>query len=107
MNKQGIRVAHIGAESVEAILYSLTTPQSRRKKRLEYMRAQGGACLHCGHQLLTEQCGDSLKGAIDTFLFPEGMFDYPVHLHHCHESGWTIGAVHAHCNAILWQFHGE
>jgi hypothetical protein len=28
-------------------------------------------------------------------------------LHHCHQTGLTIGAVHAKCNAVLWQYHGE
>lgn len=32
---------------------------------------------------------------------------YPVHLHHDHKTGLTIGAVHAKCNAVLWQYYGE
>jgi len=40
-------------------------------------------------------------------LFPRGFFGYPIHLHHSHDTGMTIGAVHAHCNAVLWQYEGE
>ena len=44
---------------------------------------------------------------IDEELVPENFFKYPVHLHHSHYTGMTIGAVHANCNAVLWQYHGE
>jgi hypothetical protein len=44
---------------------------------------------------------------IDRELFPPGFFNYPVHLHHSHNSGLTIGAVHSYCNAVLWHYHGE
>lgn len=40
-------------------------------------------------------------------IFPKGFFDRPVHLHHSHDTGLTIGAVHAVCNAVLWIYHRE
>ncbi|AGI61771.1 hypothetical protein VCO139_0016 [Vibrio phage VCO139] len=40
-------------------------------------------------------------------LFPKNMFQYPIHLHHDHNTGMTIGAVHARCNAVLWEYYGE
>ena len=40
-------------------------------------------------------------------LFPESFFKYPVHLHHSHDTGKTIGAVHAYCNAVLWEYYGQ
>jgi hypothetical protein len=40
-------------------------------------------------------------------LFPELFLKYPVHLHHSHVTGLTIGAVHAYCNAVLWVYHDE
>lgn len=43
---------------------------------------------------------------IDERLFPKGFFDHPVHLHHNHDTGLTIGAIHCYCNAISWQYHG-
>jgi hypothetical protein len=44
---------------------------------------------------------------VDLKLFPRGFLSNPVHLHHCHTTGLTIGAVHSRCNAILWQHHGQ
>ena len=32
---------------------------------------------------------------------------HPIHLHHDHDTDLTIGAVHAYCNAILWEYHNE
>ena len=39
-------------------------------------------------------------------IFPENFFDHSIHLHHDHDTGMTIGAVHAHCNAVLWEYEG-
>ena len=44
---------------------------------------------------------------VDLSLFPQAFFKYPVHLHHDHETGLTLGAVHSYCNAVLWQYLGE
>jgi len=30
-----------------------------------------------------------------------------MHLHHNHETDMTEGAVHAYCNAVLWQYEGK
>jgi len=49
----------------------------------------------------------SLEKRIDWDLFPPGFLKNPVHLHHNHDTGMTIGAVHAYCNAVLWQYYGE
>jgi hypothetical protein len=32
---------------------------------------------------------------------------HPVHLQHSHVTGLTEGAVHAFCNAVLWQYEGR
>lgn len=32
---------------------------------------------------------------------------YPVHLQHNHDTGMTEGAVHARCNAVMWQYLGR
>jgi hypothetical protein len=40
-------------------------------------------------------------------LFPKNFLKWPVHLHHSHDTGMTIGAVHSYCNAVLWQYHNE
>lgn len=79
----------------------------RKKAREEYIRQQEGKCYFCEGPL----DGDPPKGFgylwIDTDLFPKNFFNHPVHLHHSHETGMTIGAVHCLCNAILWQYYGE
>ena len=76
----------------------------RRAVREEYIKIQEGKCCHCKEPLDEEQPHTK---PIDRKLFPTGFFDWPVHLHHCHKSSMTIGAVHNYCNAVLWQYHGE
>jgi hypothetical protein len=79
----------------------------RRNVREEYIRLQGGVCCHCSHRLTDPPAPHITAKPIDKGLFPKGMFDWPIHLHHNHETGMTIGAVHNYCNAVLWQYHGE
>lgn len=89
------------------INYETATKWFRRKARLQYVELQEGKCAHCHESLdgpATKEVEDSY---INLKLFPPGMLDNPVHLHHCHVTGMTIGAVHARCNAYLWQYRGE
>lgn len=79
----------------------------RRAVREEYVRLQKGKCCHCGAPLTGPAAEHILKKVIMKSLFPENFFKYPVHLHHSHETGMTIGAIHNYCNAVLWQYHGE
>ena len=81
--------------------------QQRRAVREEYVRVQNGLCAHCRAPLNSVPSVEILKMKIDTGLFPENFFKHPVHLHHSHETGMTIGAVHCECNAVLLQYHGE
>ena len=84
--------------------YNHLTSSKRREVRDFYYLLQEGKCYHCKAPL------DRLPEApqsVDASLFPKGFFNNPVHLHHSHKTGLTIGAVHAHCNAVLWQYHGE
>ena len=76
----------------------------RRAARQEYVRLQGGNCYFCTKQLSQ---APSQNKRINWRLFPRNFTKHPVHLHHCHKTGMTIGAVHAYCNAVLWQYHGE
>lgn len=87
--------------------YDELEPRDRRAVREEYVRVQKGLCSHCGAPLRGEASPQIMDKWINRVLFPESFFDYPVHLHHSHETGLTIGAVHCHCNAVLWQYHGE
>lgn len=85
---------------------ALTQPQ-RREVRLQYIQEQRGYCIHCKVPLTDPAPSGIVNSGIDRSLFPASFFDHPIHLHHNHTTGLTIGAVHCHCNAALWQFHGE
>lgn len=84
--------------------YSLLTWQECREVREQYMRQQKGLCYYC-KTALNQKPDQTLS--IDLGLFPPGFMDNPVHLHHHHVTDTTIGAVHAYCNAVLWQYWNE
>ena len=81
--------------------------KERRMVREEYIKLQKGKCYHCGASLDKNPCSSVRSMKIDKSLFPSNFFKFPVHLHHNHNTGMTIGAVHCYCNAVLWQYHGE
>ena len=87
--------------------YTKLSPYARRKVREQYMREQKGKCAHCGNFLSAQPTKEIREKSINESLFPRGFFDYPVHLHHNHKTGMTIGTIHAKCNAVLWQYHKE
>ena len=89
------------------VSYEKISRRERRDVREEYIRVQEGKCSHCGEPLDKTASSEVMQKQIDLNLFPEGFFDYPIHLHHCHNTGMTIGAVHCHCNAVLYQYYGE
>lgn len=92
---------------IEPKNYRKLNQQERRFLRLEYVKDQKGKCHFCGNHLDLNPSAEVLSKKVKESLFPEGFFKNPIHLHHCHDTGMTIGAVHAHCNAVLWQYHGE
>lgn len=87
--------------------YAKTSSSNRRLVREAYTRLQKGNCLHCGEPLISKASDEVRSKAIKIELFPEHFFKWPVHLHHSHDTGLTLGAVHSYCNAVLWQYHGE
>ncbi len=87
--------------------YNILSSSKRRAVRNQYVEIQGGLCHHCKCALTGPPSPDVTKKKIRAHLFPSTFFDYPVHLHHDHGTGMTIGAVHNYCNAVLWQHHGE
>lgn len=87
--------------------YNELDPLMRREVREEYIRRQQGKCPFCRAPLVGLPATWVYEKPITPSLFPKGFFTYPVHLHHSHETGMTLGAVHALCNAVLWQHHGE
>ncbi len=79
----------------------------RKEAREEYVRLQKWKCCHCGELLGENPAKKVMKMKTNEKLFPVNFFKWPIHLHHDHETGMTIGAVHAKCNAVLWEYHGE
>ena len=79
----------------------------RKAARLQYAEEQNGKCWHCQTLLINPPSKTVRKQSVNELLFPRGFFKNPTHLHYNHKSGMTIGTVHAKCNAVLWQYHGE
>lgn len=89
------------------INYNLCHWTTIKRAREEYVKIQNGKCYYCGNLLCDQPEKSVLNKCINKELFPENFFKWPTHLHHCHKTGMTIGAVHSYCNAVLWQYHGE
>lgn len=87
--------------------YSQMTPQQRRKLRELYVDMQDGKCMYCWHPLDKKPPKRILDYEINWSLFPDNFLKYPVHLQHNHDTDETEGAVHAYCNAVLWQYEGR
>ena len=87
--------------------YNALTQVQRRKVRERYIALQEGNCAHCKSPITEEPPKEIQAKEINWRLFPTGFLKNPAHLHHDHNTGMTIGAVHALCNAVLWQYHGE
>lgn len=79
----------------------------RREVREEYVRIQSGNCFYCLHTLSENAPMHITNKPINWKLFPANFLKYPVHLQHDHKTGMTEGAVHAYCNAVLWQYEGR
>jgi len=87
--------------------YTMLNPRQRKLVRERYVVEQQGMCCCCGSSLSGEPAKEVQEAWVDLRLFPLGFLKYPVHLHHDHETGMTIGAVHSRCNAVLWQYYGS
>ena len=66
-------------------LYDSLKDKQIARVREEYRRLQKDKCWYCGRTLQRN-------------MYP---VKHPVHLHHSHTTGLTIGAVHEYCNMIL------
>lgn len=86
--------------------YGKLMPQERRALRKKYTELQGGKCFFCGEPLSSPPPERITCIGINWGLFPENFLEYPVHLQHNHLTGMTEGAVHAYCNAVMWQYYG-
>lgn len=88
-------------------LYDLLNYSERKEVREQYVEKQKGLCNFCNRPLDGPPAVRVDKARINKNLFPPNMFKYPVHLDHDHNTGLTRGAVHAKCNAYLWQYKGK
>lgn len=79
----------------------------KRRIREEYIKRQKGLCCHCGEPLSGEPAKEIAETPVNKRLFPKNFFKWPIHLHHNHNNGLTIGAIHCKCNAVLWEHYGE
>lgn len=87
--------------------YSALTPQQRREVRERYVRIQQGKCWYCKGDLNKDPPQHIKSKWIYWKLFPPNFLKYPIHLQHNHDTDLTEGAVHAYCNAVLWQYEGR
>lgn len=87
--------------------YTKLTWQERRAVREQYTKQQNGLCYFCKGDLYDKPPESITEKPIEWRLFPPNFLRYPIHLHHCHKTNMTIGAVHSHCNAYLWYYLGE
>jgi len=78
-----------------------------REVREEYIKRQKGLCMFCSEPLAGTPPDDVTDKVIDWGLFPDNFLRHPIHLQHDHDTNMTEGAVHAFCNAVLWQYHGR
>lgn len=87
--------------------YSELTREERARVREQYIVVQKGLCMYCEEPLGENPPKRVTDKPILWSMFPEGFLNYPVHLQHCHKTDMTQGAVHAYCNAVLWQYHDQ
>jgi len=87
--------------------YESATWQERREARNQYIEEQDGKCYYCQSPLNGIPSPAIAIKKVNNTLFPENFFKWPVHLHHSHDTGLTFGAVHSHCNAVLWEYDEE
>jgi hypothetical protein len=87
--------------------YNKLTATEKSHIREEYAIHQKNLCWFCHGDLDMGVPPDVKEKSIDWDLFPRGFMKNPIHLQHDHETGMTEGAVHAYCNAVLWQYLGR
>ena len=87
--------------------YTALDGRTRRLVREKYCKLQDWVCLYCKNDLLDKPPVSITEKEIDWELFPENFLKFPIHLQHDHSTNMTEGAVHAYCNAVMWQYDGR
>jgi len=89
------------------INYVRATRAMRAQARLQYIEEQDNLCYFCSEDIHKAPPDKILEMPLVRANYPRSFFDHPIHLHHCHETDKTIGATHAYCNAVLFEYYGE
>lgn len=89
---------------MKPVIYYELTPAERKSIREQYIKHQNNLCFYCNSALTEEPPNEILSKPIEWEYFPPGFLDHPIHLQHDHFTGLTEGAVHAYCNAVMWQY---
>jgi len=92
---------------MEHEIYHDLTPFERKKLRDRYKEFQNNKCFFCQQDLDSPPPLTVTSKKINWSLFPPRFLQHPVHLQHDHKTGLSEGAVHAYCNAVMWQYHGR
>ncbi len=97
-----------GAQKIKLpVNYMKLSRAKRMAVREQYIDDQKGKCYWCEAPLINDPPKEITDKKITWSKFPRGFLNYPVHLQHDHITGLTEGAVHAYCNAVLWEYHGR
>lgn len=89
------------------VLYDSVPRKEKYFVRKQYEEEQGGKCWYCSSSLYKPAPKEITDKWVNWKLFPKGFLINPIHLQHDHNTGLTEGAVHAYCNAVLWQYEGR
>ena len=89
------------------INYEKLSRAKRAAVREQYIDDQKGDCYWCKEPLTDDPPKEITDKPITWSKFPKNFLEHPVHLQHDHMTGLTEGAVHAYCNAVLWEYHGR
>lgn len=87
--------------------YTKLNASDKKRVREQYIEEQSGKCMYCGCSLKENPPKEITDKKIYWEYFPEGFLKSPIHLQHNHDSGMTEGAVHAYCNAVMWQYENR
>lgn len=79
----------------------------KRLVRELYIQLQNNLCYYCKESLSNTPPKNITDKSINWNLFPKGFLNHPIHLQHNHKTDMTEGAVHAYCNAVLWQYENK
>lgn len=89
---------------MKAVCYNLLSSTEKRIVREKYISFQKGKCFYCKEDLFKIPPKHITDKPINLRLFPINFLKSPIHLQHNHITGMTEGAVHAYCNAVMWQY---